>query len=124
MIAVIQRVTEARVKVDGEEIGRIGQGLAVLFDLMSAANQDIWALTIKDALELRVFLTETLTMLGFTNLELKIPNDVIRLVERRELFRRSKQFIQSDDLRKQIEALGYVVEDTRRGPLVLPRAAS
>jgi len=30
MIAVIQRVTKARVKVDGEEIGRIGSGLVAL----------------------------------------------------------------------------------------------
>ena len=31
MRAIIQRVKEARVDVDGETVGRIGQGIVILF---------------------------------------------------------------------------------------------
>ena len=53
------------------------------------------------------------------NINPKIPANVLQLVQKRELSRASKQFAQSDALRMQIEQLGYVVEDTPAGPLVL-----
>jgi len=45
----------------------------------------------------------------------------MKLVGERELLRSNKQFTQSDDLRKKILELGYEIEDTEDGPLVLPR---
>ncbi len=49
----------------------------------------------------------------------KTPTKIKGLAARREIFRANKQFIQADTLRKKIEALGYVVEDTPQGPRVL-----
>ena len=51
----------------------------------------------------------------------KIPTEVKQLVEKREEARDHKQFIQADSLRKKIEQLGYTVEDTSRGPLVMKK---
>jgi len=45
-------------------------------------------------------------------------SEVISLIERREIFRGNKQFIQADALRNQINELGYGLEDTPFGPLV------
>lgn len=36
-------------------------------------------------------------------------------------FRANKQFVQSDALRKEIEALGYEVRDTENGPYVVKK---
>jgi len=49
---------------------------------------------------------------------LKIPQKIKDLVAQREKFRRNKQFIQADRLRKKIEALGYLIDDTPYGPKI------
>ncbi|RJQ28446.1 cysteine--tRNA ligase [Candidatus Parcubacteria bacterium] len=46
---------------------------------------------------------------------------IFTLLEKREAYRKSKQFIQSDRLRKQIDSLGYTIEDTAEGPIVWPK---
>lgn len=66
-----------------------------------------------------VFIEQALAAVGITT-RIAIPDNVQQLVQARELSRASKQFAQSDALRAQIEQLGYVVEDTPAGPLVLP----
>ncbi len=47
-----------------------------------------------------------------------IPTEVRELVRKREEARRSKQFIQADALRVEVDRLGYVVDDTPKGPVV------
>ncbi len=49
----------------------------------------------------------------------EIPQGIKDLAQKRELLRSNKQFIQSDVLRKQIEKLGYLIEDTTAGPKIL-----
>lgn len=66
------------------------------------------------------FIESALAAVGITAYA-PLPARVEELVQKRELSRASKQFAQSDALRKEIEQLGYVVEDTPQGPLVLPR---
>lgn len=46
---------------------------------------------------------------------------VRKFVEQREAFRTHQQFMQADRLRKEINRLGYVLEDTPSGPFVWPR---
>ncbi len=45
-----------------------------------------------------------------------IPSKVKKLLAQRELCRVSKQFVQADALRKEIDQLGYSLEDTPLGP--------
>ncbi len=51
-----------------------------------------------------------------------IPQNVEKLAAEREKYRGSKQFDKADGLRKEINALGYEVEDTPRGPFLWPQA--
>jgi cysteinyl-tRNA synthetase len=54
--------------------------------------------------------------LGFQNLkEEKIPEEVLQLVQAREQARANKDFQKSDELRKEINTLGYEVKDTNEG---------
>ncbi|MBI5306700.1 cysteine--tRNA ligase [Candidatus Wolfebacteria bacterium] len=48
----------------------------------------------------------------------KIPLKIKQMADERELLRQNKQFIPADLLRKKIEQLGYIVEDTAFGPKV------
>ena len=55
MISVLQRVSEARVQVDGQTIGHIGTGLLVLLCAEPADTRDIADRLIAKLLRLRVF---------------------------------------------------------------------
>ena len=43
--------------------------------------------------------------------EEKIPNEIIKLAEKRKIARKNKNFSKSDEIRKEIEKLGYQIED-------------
>jgi cysteinyl-tRNA synthetase len=48
-----------------------------------------------------------------------LPTRIKALIKERELYRVNKQFSQADALRKRIRVLGYEIEDTPLGPIVL-----
>ncbi|XOB42391.1 MAG: cysteine--tRNA ligase [Candidatus Nealsonbacteria bacterium] len=48
--------------------------------------------------------------------EIRIPQKVKDLVKKREEFRKKDDWKKSDELRKQIEDMGYKIEDTEKGP--------
>lgn len=48
----------------------------------------------------------------------EIPQEIKELVEQREAARRGKDFTRSDELRDLIAKHGYVVEDTKEGPVI------
>ena len=55
--------------------------------------------------------------LGFADIKTeKIPEEVEKLVTAREEARKNKDFKKSDELRKEINSLGYEVKDTAEGP--------
>ncbi len=57
--------------------------------------------------------------LGFELLSpIEIPDEIQTLLEERESARENKDFTRSDELRSQIESLGYLVNDTPEGPVV------
>lgn len=47
--------------------------------------------------------------------DVKIPDDIIALAEKREQARAAKDFAGSDSLRKQIEDKGFNIEDEQNG---------
>jgi len=95
--------------------------LAVIFSLINENQKQVWELSRKSAKMLKKFIKNKLELFGIGLKSVKIPLKIRRLASKRELFRTNKQFIQSDVLRKEIEALGYTVEDTPRGPFLWPR---
>lgn len=97
------------------------EAMAVIFGLMNEVNKHIWTLSQRDAKAARLWLYGILEMFGFQHIAIKIPSKISRIALKREISRVNKQFTQSDALRKEAEALGYSIEDTPLGPLVLPR---
>ena len=47
-----------------------------------------------------------------------VPADVLALVEARQAARKAKDFKRSDEVRDELKNLGWVVEDTPKGPRV------
>ncbi len=57
--------------------------------------------------------------LGFENLkEEEIPEEVLKIAAARELARMGKDYAKSDELRKEINALGYEVKDAPEGQVI------
>ncbi|MGC9048859.1 MAG: cysteine--tRNA ligase [Patescibacteria group bacterium] len=48
----------------------------------------------------------------------KIPKNVLRLIEQREVARKKQDFQKADQLRKKIKEKGYLIEDTANGPVI------
>ena len=51
--------------------------------------------------------------------EIKIPEEVLELVEKRKKARQEKNWTESDRLRDEIQNLGYSVKDTKDGVDIL-----
>ncbi len=60
-------------------------------------------------------------VLGLRFITPEIPPNIKKLVDAREEARRNQQFIQSDALRKEMDGLGYEIEDTPAGPFIWPK---
>ena len=47
--------------------------------------------------------------------KLTCPNEIICLVKEREKYRKEKQWQKADQIRKKVEKMGYLIEDTKQG---------
>jgi len=92
------------------------QALSILWQIIKDKN-----LSAKDAKKLIIEFDKVLG-LGLKSAKPQkreaIPSKITLLAKERELLRNNKQFIQADALRKQIEKLGYLIEDTVSGPKI------
>ncbi|MBI3088981.1 MAG: cysteine--tRNA ligase [Candidatus Colwellbacteria bacterium] len=90
------------------------KALAIVWDLVR--NEAIWP---KNKLALLLDFDQVLGLKLKEAVDLaKPPRRIDALIKERERYRTNKQFVQADQLRKKIEALGYTVEDTPQGPFV------
>jgi len=96
------------------------KAIAIIFNLISSWQNQIWHFNENQAKEITNFIKKKLSILGIDLKPKKIPPKIKNLMKKRELLRKNKQFIQADLLRKKIERLGYRIEDTPVGPLILP----
>lgn len=94
-------------------------GLASIFELMNSMHNNIWSLSPQNAGDIAKFVYAKLKIFGISLKSSAIPGNIKKLAKDRVKSRANKQFIQSDELRKQIEGLGYKVEDTPLGQLIL-----
>jgi len=97
------------------------QALATVFNLINEINKAVWQLDKRTARETEKFIAKSLKIFGFQIKAPKIPGKIKQLIDKRESLRRNEQFIPADLLRKKIESLGYIVEDTPLGPMILMR---
>ena len=96
--------------------------LGAIFTLVNEIQPEIWNVSRRTAKLIRKWVADKLNLLGISMKSPKIPFKIRSLARKRELSRSSKQFNQSDALRKQIEALGYTIEDLPAGPFLWPKS--
>jgi cysteinyl-tRNA synthetase len=92
-----------------------------IFDLIRDLNIALTGNSLdKNSVEkTREFIEEINVILGIVpSKQEKIPDEVSKLVEKREKFREEKNWKEADNIRIQIQELGYKVEDTIYGPLI------
>ncbi len=98
--------------------------LAELLGFISEIQPRVWNLSEGEAKRVEDQVLGVLKILGFRVKLPKIPAKIVKLARDREKSRGSKQFAQSDDLRKKINALGYGLDDTPLGPFLWPKELS
>ncbi|TSC52433.1 MAG: cysteinyl-tRNA synthetase [Parcubacteria group bacterium LiPW_41] len=94
------------------------EAIAALFKYTNSIRSITWKLSPATARRAKKTIKTSLKILGIEIEEEKIPSSITKIVEKRELCRSNKQFTPADTLRKQIDTLGYSIEDTPIGPFV------
>ncbi|MEK7146907.1 MAG: DALR domain-containing protein, partial [Patescibacteria group bacterium] len=94
------------------------EALATIFNFINDYQKNIRQINKKDAVEIANFIKEKMEIFGFKLKKEKIPLKISTLAQKREKLREFKQFIQADRLRKKIQGLGYIIEDTPYGPQI------
>lgn len=92
--------------------------IGTIFGLTNSLKDSVWDLGADDAKTLKNAILAPFASVGLEFAGVKIPLKIKRMARKRELFRRNKQFVQSDDLRNKIKDVGYSIDDTPLGPFV------
>lgn len=95
--------------------------ISVLFHAVMHDNKHIRLISRENLIKTRDFFSKSLAELSIIPQKPEIPSKIKKLADEREQFRVSKQFDKSDRLRKEIDALGYEIEDTPQGPFLWPK---
>ena len=96
--------------------------LAALFSLLAEINRLLKSnsLSFSDASLISTFLRGHLVLLGFSGFKSEtIPSAIRARLKKRDAFRAARNWRQSDRLRVQIVRLGYFLEDTPSGSVVV-----
>jgi len=103
----------------------VSAALAQVFDQVRAANRaiDRSELTPAQAAALLRWWDRINQVLQLQEEEGSIPEYVCQLLKRRDAARKGKNWEESDALRAQIEALGWMVRDTKDGPKLASKSA-
>ena len=119
---VIQRVTEANVKVDGEIIGEIGKGFMVLIGVGEDDTREIADKMVKKKTGLRIFEDEN----GKTNLSLADVGGQMLLISQFTLYANCRKgnrpsFIEAGAPDKANEMYEYIIEECKKVVPVVER---
>ena len=111
---VIQRVTNADVKVEGQTIGEIGKGFMVLIGVSGSDTREIADKMVKKMLGLRIFEDEN----GKTNLSLDTVGGSLLLISQFTLYANCKKgnrpsFIEAGDPAMAEEMYEYIIGKCR-----------
>lgn len=112
---IIQRVTEANVKVEGEMIGKINKGFLVLIGISNNDTKLIADKMTKKILGLRIFEDEN----GKTNLDLKTVDGQLLLISQFTLYADCRKgnrpsFIKAGEPRMAEELYQYIVDSCKQ----------
>ena len=119
---VIQRVTNADVKVDGQTLGEIGKGFMVLIGVSDTDTKEIADKMIKKMIGLRIFEDEN----GKTNLSLETVGGSLLLLSQFTLYANCKKgnrpsFIEAGEPKMAEEMYEYIIEKCRESVPVVER---
>ena len=119
---VVQRVTEANVKVDGEIIGEIGKGFMVLIGVGEDDTREIADKMVKKMTGLRIFEDEN----GKTNLSLADVGGQMLLISQFTLYANCRKgnrpsFIEAGAPDKANEMYEYIIEECKKVVPVVER---
>ena len=111
---VIQRVTNADVKVDGQTLGEIGKGFMVLIGVSDTDTKEIADKMIKKMIGLRIFEDEN----GKTNLSLETVGGSLLLISQFTLYANCKKgnrpsFIEAGQPDRANALYEYIIEKCR-----------
>lgn len=112
---IIQRVTEANVKVEGEMIGKINKGFLVLIGISNNDTKLIADKMTKKMLGLRIFEDEN----GKTNLDLKTVDGQLLLISQFTLYADCRKgnrpsFLKAGEPRMAEELYQYIVDSCKQ----------
>jgi len=97
----------------------ISKALAEIFSLIKEINKiEIEKVGEKERKEILNLIAKFDSVLGLNLLEakkVKMPKEILELVKKREELRKLKQWQEADKVRKELEKMGYKIEDTERG---------
>jgi len=98
--------------------------IAALFDLMRDANRALDAGEIGGTGAARLLdvcreLDSVLAVLDFDH-QAQVPPDILAKAADRQAARKARDFARADALRDELKALGWIIEDTPKGPRVVP----
>lgn len=96
-------------------------GLSVVYEMITDVNKKIAedGLSSDDAKKILALWKKINSVFGFVlSGQAEIPQEIKDLVQKREDARKGKDFKQSDDLRALIEKKGFILKDTKDGPVV------
>lgn len=96
------------------------EAISQIFSAIKVTDPKMYYVKKSDLEKVYKFISESLFILGFKNNhpEYSIPDNIKKLASERTSARNNLQFDQSDNLRKKIEQLGYVIEDTPIGQFI------
>ena len=119
---VIQRVTNADVKVDGQTLGEIGKGFMVLIGVSDTDTKETADKMIKKMIGLRIFEDEN----GKTNLSLETVGGSLLLISQFTLYANCKKgnrpsFIEAGEPKMAEEMYEYIIEKCRESVPVVER---
>ena len=120
--AFVQRMQEHVAKFDSamDDDLNTADAMGAIFELVRDANQSLNADSAKQAIEAALnALGELCDVLGLLMKKAgDLPADIQAMADARAQARKDKDWKKSDELRDQLKALGYTVEDTKEGQKV------
>ena len=121
---VIQRVTHADVKVDGQTIGEIGKGFMVLIGVSNSDTKEIADKMVKKLVGLRIFEDEQ----GKTNLSLDAVGGSLLLISQFTLYANCKKgyrpsFIEAGEPKMAEEMYEYIISKCKESVPTVERGS-
>ena len=96
------------------------KALAAVFEYIAPLQKKLWDLAPGEAEAAAEGLRTLFSTFGIALETPRIPANIVKKAEERELSRTNKQFEQADLLRDEVQSLGYEIEDTPLGPFLWP----